>query len=476
MKAQINSGLLAGVDGCEVTVNVEKSKKQKWVGWAPRAGEECSVRVESAIARSSINRYPTRVIAQHAWYPDYLVHSPALDLAVAVGILVAGDVVSPAHVKDSWFFGELSLSGRLLPIRGALPLVLEARRRGVKSVVLPESNAKEVLPWVNNVEILQAENLGEVLGWFLYGKSPRPVPVVERKTVEVEREVLGSPNLRRALTIAAAGGHNILLIGPPGSGKTLAARSLFDMLPPLRFDEHRVVASIYSAAGLGTDPRQEYRGFRAPHHTISYAGLVGGGKDLPRPGEVSLAHCGVLFLDDLTEFSEGVIDSLHDTVKRGYSSITNSNGLFEMPASLQLVAAANPCPCGHLGDPRRACSCTAKAIERYRARLAKLAKGLFDITANVPPLPIDAPTVSLSLMSRNVRIARERQVWRCLSGSGSECNAWSSALDIEVLRNLRPEDDRVLKVARTIADLDDWEIIREQHIDEAKVLVGKEES
>jgi magnesium chelatase family protein len=390
--------------------------------------------------------------------------------------------------------GELSLEGRLQPMRGVLPVALAARERGLEELIVPAANAREARA-VGGLEVVAAPTLGQVVEYLRDGNPPEGVeavePAVRRTSPQPDlAEVVGQEQARRALEVTAAGGHHLLMMGPPGSGKSMLARRLPGILPPLTPEESLETTCIYSVSTRVPRPNglMEWRPFRAPHHTVSPAALIGGGS-APQPGEVSLAHNGVLFLDELTEFRRDALEGLRQPLEDRAVTVARARSCLTFPAGFQLVAAANPCPCGYLGDDRRDCTCTPHAVARYTSRLSGPLLDRMDLQIMVPAVPWRALSEDRRgepsrTVAERVWAARDRQTRR-LAAHGLSCNGdmgpgairSTAQPDGDGLRLLEEASralglsarawHRVLRVARTIADLAGSEGISSAHIAEA---------
>ncbi len=504
MACIVPTGTLVGVEGLAVQVEVDLVRRLPGmviVGLPGGAVRESGERVRAAVAQAGFE-FPRKRVVVNLAPADLRKSGTGFDLPIAVGILAASGQVSGERVDGTVFAGELSLEGHLRAVKGALPLALMARDLGAKRVVLPADCAAQAAV-VPEVEVLAAPDLAAVARWLdvadalpLAAAGPAPTVVDPPDLAEVR----GQARARRALELAAAGGHNLLLIGSPGCGKTMLAARMPGILPPLDFEEAVDITRVYSAAGM-LDPGAglvHARPFRAPHHTITPAGMAGNA--LLAPGELSLAHNGVLFLDEVAEFSRGVLELLRGPLEDRAIRLVRAAGTAQLPASISLVAAANPCPCGYSGHPTRACVCTPAQVDRYRSRLSGPLMDRIDLQVWVQPLDSEAlvsgePGESSASVRARVEAARRRQVARYGQG-GPRCNAELQGDAIrDAARATRAAERalqavldkhglsargwaRVLKLARTVADLEAVDRVDTDHVLEAsafRVLARDEE-
>jgi magnesium chelatase family protein len=499
MLSKILSATLLGIDAYTVEVEVDIASKGlphfSTVGLPDAAVKESKDRVRAALKNTGFN-FPLKQITINLAPADIKKEGSAFDLPIAIGITVAEGIIEPAAVEGYMLSGELSLDGRIKPVKGALSMALRARDDKIKALILPKENAKEAAV-VDGITVYGFDNLPELIEFFRGTNGVDPVyvdisSVMKKNSVYQDdfSDVKGQEHIKRAIEVAAAGGHNMLMIGPPGSGKTMIARRIPTILPEMTFEEALQTTRIHSAVGLLNNNQSliATRPFRSPHHTLSDVAMVGGGT-IPKPGEVSLTHNGILFLDELPEFKRNVLEVLRQPLEDGFVTISRAMSSITYPASIMLVCAMNPCPCGYLGDARHQCTCSPYQIHRYRQRVSGPLLDRIDIHVEVPAVPYKDLSEDFCGESSDIIRSRLQHVSQIQNQRFKKDSIYSNAnmqskhtrkyciLDKDAQDIIETAMHklglsaraytRILKVSRTIADLSRSGNINAEHISEA---------
>ena len=499
MLVKVFGAAVQGISAILITIEVACSKGIKFmlVGLPDASIKESHERIISALHVNGY-KFPRQQVVINMSPADIRKEGSAYDLPLAIGILAASGSLESTKLGEYMMMGELSLDGSILPIKGSLSIAIKARELGFKGLIIPNKNAREAAV-VNNLDVYGVDNITEVIDFFNEKIDLDPIKINTREEFFKNQEIYefdfadvkGQENVKRAIEVAAAGGHNLIMIGPPGAGKSMMAKRIPSILPPFTLHEALETTKIHSVAGkMNTEVSlMAVRPFRSPHHTISDVAMVGGGI-YPQPGEISLAHNGVLFLDELPEFNRGVLEVLRQPLEDRMISISRSRFAVEYPASFMLIASMNPCPCGYYNHPEKTCVCSQGVVQKYLNKVSGPLLDRIDIQIEIVPVPFDkisdsAPSEKSEFIRKRVIKAREIQAERFKEMDSIYCNAQMTSKHMQ--QYAMPDSDglgllkmamdkfnlsaraydRILKVSRTIADLDESEKILSHHLAEA---------